>query len=161
LAHVASVSHDFENAHVIREHFHPEDQLIFASKGVMTIHTQEGICHMPDSKWLFAIALSPVIAMPSAMRRSGVSNSSSAKRAASIAITRRSFRTTISTSSVCTSIQAFPTESGRTANQALIGYPAIADGDFNVNGHFSDDPDTTRDGNFCRQTIPPGLWRTK
>jgi cytochrome c peroxidase len=32
-----------------------------------------------------------------------------------------------------------------------------------VNGHFkfSDDPDTKRDGNFCSQTIPPGLWRTK
>jgi cytochrome c peroxidase len=56
---------------------------------------------------------------------------------------------------------ADPTETGRAANQALICNPAIADGDFNVNGHFSDDPDTTRDGNFCRQTVPPGLWRTK
>ena len=28
-------------------------------------------------------------------------------------------------------------------------------------GHFSDDPTTTRDGNFCQQTIPQGLWRTK
>jgi cytochrome c peroxidase len=56
---------------------------------------------------------------------------------------------------------ADPTETGRTANQALICNPAIADGDFNVSGHFSDDPDTTRDGNFCRLTIPPGLWRTK
>jgi len=56
---------------------------------------------------------------------------------------------------------ADPTEKGRAANQALICNPAIADGDFNVNGHFSDDPDTKRDGDFCRQTIPPGLWRTK
>jgi len=56
---------------------------------------------------------------------------------------------------------ADPNEQGRTANQALICNPAIADGDFNVNGHFSDDPDTKRDGDFCRQTIPPGLWRTK
>jgi len=39
--------------------------------------------------------------------------------------------------------------------------PRVADGDFNVNGHFSDDPVTTRNGNFCNQTIPPGLWRTK
>jgi cytochrome c peroxidase len=37
----------------------------------------------------------------------------------------------------------------------------VAGGDFNVNGHFSDDPATTRDGNFCQQTIPQGLWRTK
>ena len=56
---------------------------------------------------------------------------------------------------------ADPTETGRTANQALICNPTIADGDFNVNGHFSDDPATVRDGNFCSQSIPVGLWRTK
>ena len=56
---------------------------------------------------------------------------------------------------------ADPNEVGRAANQALICNPTIADGDFNVNGHFSDDPGTRRDGDFCRQTIPPGLWRTK
>jgi cytochrome c peroxidase len=56
---------------------------------------------------------------------------------------------------------ADPTEKGRAANQALICDPLVAGGDFNVNGHFSDDPYTTRDGNFCRLTIPVGLWRTK
>jgi cytochrome c peroxidase len=56
---------------------------------------------------------------------------------------------------------ADPTETGRSANQALICTNAVADGDFNVNGHFSDDPDTKRDGDFCKQTVPPGLWRTK
>jgi cytochrome c peroxidase len=56
---------------------------------------------------------------------------------------------------------ADPTEKGRAANQALICDPTVADGDFNVNGHFSDDPATTRNGGFCRQTIPVGLWRTK
>jgi cytochrome c peroxidase len=56
---------------------------------------------------------------------------------------------------------ADPTEVGRAANQALICNPSVADGDFDVNGHFSDDPDTKRDGNFCSQTIPQGLWRTK
>jgi cytochrome c peroxidase len=56
---------------------------------------------------------------------------------------------------------ADPTEIGRAANQALICTTAVADGDFNVNGPFSDDPATTRDGNFCSQTIPQGLWRTK
>jgi cytochrome c peroxidase len=53
------------------------------------------------------------------------------------------------------------TEIGRAANQALICNPAVADGDFNVNGHFSDDPTTARDGSFCSQSIPIGLWRTK
>ena len=56
---------------------------------------------------------------------------------------------------------AEPSELGRAANQPLICDPSVADGDFSVNGHFSDDPDTTRNGNFCSQTIPPGLWRTK
>lgn len=56
---------------------------------------------------------------------------------------------------------ADPTETGRTFNQALICNPAIAGGDFNVNGPFSDDPSTNRDGNFCSQSIPKGLWRTK
>lgn len=56
---------------------------------------------------------------------------------------------------------ADPTEIGRAFNQALICDPTVADGDFNVNGHFSDDRNTGRDGNFCSQTIPIGMWRTK
>jgi cytochrome c peroxidase len=56
---------------------------------------------------------------------------------------------------------ADPNEVGRVFNQPLICDPAVAGGDFNVNGHFSDDPATTRDGDFCSQTIPNGLWRTK
>jgi cytochrome c peroxidase len=56
---------------------------------------------------------------------------------------------------------ADPKESGRAANQPLICDPSVAGGDFNVNGHFSDDSATKRDGNFCSQKIPSGLWRTK
>jgi cytochrome c peroxidase len=56
---------------------------------------------------------------------------------------------------------AEPGETGRTFNQPLICDPSVADGDFNVNGHFSDDPDTPRNGDFCTRTIPVGLWRTK
>ncbi|HEY4051351.1 MAG TPA: cytochrome c peroxidase [Acidobacteriaceae bacterium] len=56
---------------------------------------------------------------------------------------------------------ADPKESGRAANQALICDPSVAGGDFNVRGHFSDDSATKRDGDFCSQKVPPGLWRTK
>jgi cytochrome c peroxidase len=56
---------------------------------------------------------------------------------------------------------ADPAETGRSSNQALICTTTVADGDFNVNGHFSDDPATTRNGSFCSQAVPPGLWRTK
>src|SRR5580693_8299824 len=47
LAHVASVSVDLDNRHVIPEHYHPEDQLIFASRGVMTVRTKQGIWVVP------------------------------------------------------------------------------------------------------------------
>ncbi|RQP25246.1 cytochrome-c peroxidase [Piscinibacter terrae] len=56
---------------------------------------------------------------------------------------------------------ADPNEIGRAFNQALICDPSVAGGDFSVNGHFSDDPTTTRNGNFCSRSIPDGLWRTK
>jgi cytochrome c peroxidase len=56
---------------------------------------------------------------------------------------------------------ADPAEPGRAANQALICDPATAGGDFSVNGVFSDDPATRRNGDFCTQKIPAGLWRTK
>ncbi|HEX7288236.1 MAG TPA: cytochrome c peroxidase [Candidatus Angelobacter sp.] len=56
---------------------------------------------------------------------------------------------------------ADPQEPGRSANQSLICDPATAGGDFNVNGPFSDDPKTKRNGDFCSRKIPAGLWRTK
>lgn len=56
---------------------------------------------------------------------------------------------------------ADPAETGRAANQELVCKSETAGGDFNVNGHFSDDPKTARDGAFCSHTVAPGLWRTK
>jgi cytochrome c peroxidase len=56
---------------------------------------------------------------------------------------------------------AVPSETGRQFNQSLICDPTVAGGDFNVNGKYSDDRHTGRDGNFCSSTIPVGLWRTK
>ncbi len=56
---------------------------------------------------------------------------------------------------------ASPGEVGRSANQALICDPAVAGADFSVNGPYSDDRRTGRDGSFCAQHIPDGLWRTK
>lgn len=53
------------------------------------------------------------------------------------------------------------TETGRAANQELVCGTKVAGGDFSVNGHFSDDPGTKRNGDFCSQKVPPGLWRTK
>jgi AraC-like DNA-binding protein len=59
MAQIASVSHDFENAQVIPEHFHPEDQLIFASQGVMTIHAKQGVWVVPPSRAVWIPAGTP------------------------------------------------------------------------------------------------------
>ena len=59
LAQVASVSYDFAHAHTIPEHFHPEDQLIFASQGVMTLHTRQGIWVVPPSRAVWIPAGTP------------------------------------------------------------------------------------------------------
>ena len=59
LAQIASVSCDFENGHVIPEHFHPEDQLVFASKGVMSVRTKQGIWVVPPLRAVWIPAKTP------------------------------------------------------------------------------------------------------
>jgi cytochrome c peroxidase len=43
----------------------------------------------------------------------------------------------------------------------IICNPTVAGADFSVDGPYSEDRTTGRDGDFCSQTIPVGLWRTK
>jgi AraC-like DNA-binding protein/quercetin dioxygenase-like cupin family protein len=69
-AQVATLSYDFDHAHVIPEHSHPEDQLVFASKGVMTVRTRDGIWVVPPLRavWIPAntkhtIAMSGSVSM--------------------------------------------------------------------------------------------------
>jgi AraC-like DNA-binding protein len=69
-AHAATLAYEFESAHVIPEHFHPEDQLVYACKGVMTVRTQQGIWVVPPLRavWIPArvphsIAMSGMVAM--------------------------------------------------------------------------------------------------
>ena len=59
LAQVASVSFDFDDGHVIQEHSHPEDQLAFASKGVMTVRTKQGIWVVPPLRAVWIPAGTP------------------------------------------------------------------------------------------------------
>jgi AraC-like DNA-binding protein len=58
-AQVASISFDFEDGHVIPEHSHPEDQLAFASRGVMTVRTQQGIWVVPPMRAVWIPAGTP------------------------------------------------------------------------------------------------------
>jgi AraC-like DNA-binding protein len=59
LGQIASVSHEFANADVIPEHFHLEDQLIFASRGVMTLYTRQGIWVVPPLRAVWIPAGTP------------------------------------------------------------------------------------------------------
>jgi len=47
MAEMAGGVWDFRHGHVIRRHSHMEDQLLFASEGVMTVETNEGIWVVP------------------------------------------------------------------------------------------------------------------
>jgi hypothetical protein len=59
LGEVASVSADLKDDHVIPEHFHPEDQLLFASKGVMTVRTKQGVWVVPPLRAVWIPAETP------------------------------------------------------------------------------------------------------
>lgn len=59
LADVASVSADLKDGHLISEHSHPEDQLLFASTGVMTVRTKEGIWVVPPLRAVWIPAKTP------------------------------------------------------------------------------------------------------
>lgn len=59
LAEIASVSHDFQDRATIPEHFHPEHQLVFASVGVMTVRTRQGIWVVPPLRAVWIPAETP------------------------------------------------------------------------------------------------------
>lgn len=59
LAQIASVSADLAHGHVIPEHSHPEDQLLFASKGVMTVRTKLGVWVVPPLRAVWIPAETP------------------------------------------------------------------------------------------------------
>lgn len=59
LGELASVSADFANGHVIAEHSHPEDQLLFASSGVMTLRTKQGVWVVPPLRAVWIPANTP------------------------------------------------------------------------------------------------------
>src|SRR6202046_1327126 len=50
LAEIAGVSADLKDRHADPEHSHPEDQLLFASEGVMTVDTKQGVWVVPPSR---------------------------------------------------------------------------------------------------------------
>ena len=59
MAQAATLSYDFPDGHRIEEHFHPEDQLVFASEGVMTVRTEQGIWVVPPLRAVWIPAQTP------------------------------------------------------------------------------------------------------
>ena len=59
MAQIACVSWDFDDRHSLPEHSHPEDQLVFASKGVMTVRTRQGIWVVPPMRAVWIPAMTP------------------------------------------------------------------------------------------------------
>ncbi|HYR83744.1 MAG TPA: helix-turn-helix domain-containing protein [Terriglobia bacterium] len=47
---LTTLSYDFPAGYALAKHFHEEDQLVFASSGVMTIHTGEGVWIVPPQR---------------------------------------------------------------------------------------------------------------
>jgi AraC-like DNA-binding protein len=62
LGEIASVSAELANGHIIPEHAHPEDQLLYASRGVMTLRTKHGVWVVPPLRavWIPANTLHSV-----------------------------------------------------------------------------------------------------
>src|SRR6266436_5596595 len=59
LGELASVSAELAHGHVIPEHSHPEDQLLFASSGVMTMRTKQGVWVVPPMRAVWIPADTP------------------------------------------------------------------------------------------------------
>src|ERR1700689_596854 len=71
VAEMAGGSWDFKHGYVIRRHAHIEDQLLFASEGVMTVETNEGVWVVPPLRavWIPAdTSHSVVMSGPVSMR---------------------------------------------------------------------------------------------
>ena len=68
---VATLLYDFTHGHVIPIHFHPEDQLVYATRGVMTVRTDQGTWVVPPRRAVWIPAKTPhsiVMSGPVSMR---------------------------------------------------------------------------------------------
>jgi AraC-like DNA-binding protein len=69
-AEITTLTHDYRAGHIIPLHFHEADQLVYASRGVMTVRTKDGIWVVPTDRavWIPArishtITMSGIVAM--------------------------------------------------------------------------------------------------
>jgi AraC-like DNA-binding protein len=56
---VTALAFDLNHGHIIPEHAHPEDQLVYASQGVMTVRTKKGVWVVPPQRAVWIPARTP------------------------------------------------------------------------------------------------------
>jgi len=56
---VTTLTYEFTDGHTIPEHYHPEDQLVYASRGVMTVRTSDGTWVVPAQRAVWIPAKTP------------------------------------------------------------------------------------------------------
>lgn len=56
---VTTLTYDFIHGHSIPQHFHPEDQLVYACRGVMTVKTRDGVWVVPAQRAVWIPARIP------------------------------------------------------------------------------------------------------
>ena len=56
---IATLTHDYPAGHVIPSHFHDRDQLVYASRGVMTVRTGDGTWVVPTHRAVWIPAAIP------------------------------------------------------------------------------------------------------
>src|SRR5271155_2418170 len=56
---ITTLTHDYPAGHVIPSHFHDRDQLVYASRGVMTVRTADGMWVVPTHRAVWIPAAVP------------------------------------------------------------------------------------------------------
>src|ERR1700685_3214038 len=56
---ITTLTHDYAGGHVIPSHFHDRDQLVYASRGVMTVRTSQGAWVVPTHRAVWIPAAIP------------------------------------------------------------------------------------------------------
>src|SRR5262245_2257327 len=62
-AQLTTLCYDYMDGFVVPDHFHDADQLVFASKGVMTVRTKQGIWIVPSQRavWIPAMTIHSIV----------------------------------------------------------------------------------------------------
>jgi len=58
-AQITTLTYDYPNGYVVPRHFHDRDQLVYACRGVMTVHTREGSWVVPTQRAVWIPARIP------------------------------------------------------------------------------------------------------